>query len=213
MKLYNIIKVAALAALVVVGASSCQSKKKKAAAEAAAKAAAEEAARQKAAEEEAARLAALTFEVTEDVALSASETVADGAEAYRQALAEAKKATAYGATSFAVPSAGILYANEMCDLVNTKDGKETLEEFLAVWKASDKKSVILIEAYSNDGTKAAPEGVSKADYNAAIAVERARLVKEWLLAQQVPAKNVKVACACKTRKIDGDKKRVNVSIK
>ena len=210
MKLYNIIKVAALAALVVVGASSCQSKKKKAAAEAAAKAAAEEAARQKAAEEEAARLAALTFELSEDVALSASETVADGAEAYRQALAEAKKATAYGATSFAVPTAGILYANEMCDLVNTKDGKETLEEFLAVWKASDKKSVILIEAYSNDGTKAAPEGVSKADYNAAIAVERARLVKEWLYAQQVPARNVKIAC--KPRKTDGDQKRVNVSI-
>ena len=209
MKLYNIIKVAALAALVVVGATSCQSKKKKAAAEAAAKAAAEEAARQKAAEEEAARLAALTFEVTEDVALEASETVADGAEAYAQALAEAKKATAYGATSFAVPTAGLLYANEQCSL--SEDAKATLQAFLDVWNASDKKSVILIEAYSNDGTKAAPEGCSTADYNAAIAVERANLVKAWLFAKQVPARNVKVAE--NPRKADGDQKRVNVSIK
>ena len=208
MKLYNIIKVAALAALVVVGASSCQSKKKKAAAEAAAKAAAEEAARQKAAEEEAARLAALTFEVTEDVALTASETIADGAEAYAQALAEAKKAAGYGATSFAVPTAGLLYADEQCSL--SEDAKGALQAFLDVWSASDKKSVILIEAYSNDGTKAAPEGCSKADYNAAIAVERANLVKAWLFAQQVPAKNVKVAA--NPRKADGDQKRVNVSI-
>ena len=209
MKLYNIIKVAALAALVVVGASSCQSKKKKAAAEAAAKAAAEEAARQKAAEEEAARLAALTFEVTEDVALTASETIADGAEAYAQALAEAKKAAGYGATSFAVPTAGLLYADEQCSL--SEDAKGALQAFLDVWSASDKKSVILIEAYSNDGTKAAPEGCSKADYNAAIAVERANLVRAWLYAKQVPARNVKVAD--KPRKTDGDQKRVNVSIK
>ncbi|MBO4469825.1 MAG: hypothetical protein J5740_05505 [Bacteroidales bacterium] len=207
MKLYNIIKVAALAALVVVGAASCQSKKKKAAEEAAAKAAAEEAARQ-AAEEEAARLAARTFELNENVALAASETVADGAEAYRQALDEAKKGTAYGAESFAVPTAGLLYADEQCAL--SEDAKETLKEFLAVWNASDKKSVILLEAYSNDGTKAAPEGCSKADYNAAIAVERANLVKAWLFAQQVPAKNVKVAA--NPRKADGDQKRVNVSI-
>jgi outer membrane protein OmpA-like peptidoglycan-associated protein len=208
MKLYNIIKVAALAALVVVGATSCQSKKKKAAEEAAAKAAAEEAARQKAAEEEAAKLAARTFELSEDVTLAASETVAEGAEAYRQALEEAKKGTAYGATSFAVPTAGLLYADEQCGL--TADAKETLQEFLNVWCASDKKSVILIEAYSNDGTKAAPEGCSKADYNAAIAVERANLVKAWLFAKQVPAKNVKVAE--NPRKADGDQKRVNVSI-
>ena len=207
MKLYNIIKVAALAALVVVGAASCQSKKKKAAEEAAAKAAAEEAARQ-AAEEEAARLTARTFELNENVALAASETVADGAEAYRQALDEAKKGTAYGAESFAVPTAGLLYADEQCAL--SEDAKETLKEFLAVWNASDKKSVILLEAYSNDGTKAAPEGCSKADYNAAIAVERANLVKAWLFAQQVPAKNVKVAA--NPRKADGDQKRVNVSI-
>lgn len=207
MKLYNIIKVAALAALVVVGATSCQSKKKKAAEEAA-KAAAEEAARQKAAEEEAARLAARTFELSEDVTLEASETVAEGAEAYRQALEEAKKGTAYGATSFAVPTAGLLYADEQCGL--SADAKETLQEFLNVWCASDKKSVILIEAYSNDGTKAAPEGCSKADYNAAIAVERANLVKAWLFAKQVPAKNVKVAQ--NPRKADGDQKRVNVSI-
>ena len=207
MKLYNIIKVAALATLVVVGAASCQSKKKKAAEEAAAKAAAEEAAR-KAAEEEAARLAARTFELNESVALAASETVADGAEAYRQALEEAKKGTAYGAESFAVPTAGLLYADEQCAL--TEDAKETLKEFLAVWNASDKKSVILLEAYSNDGTKAAPEGCSKADYNAAIAVERANLVQAWLFANQVPARNVKVAA--NHRKADGDQKRVNVSI-
>ncbi|MBO4610529.1 MAG: hypothetical protein J5668_00325 [Bacteroidales bacterium] len=207
MKLYNIIKVAALATLVVVGAASCQSKKKKAAEEAAATAAAEEAAR-KAAEEEAARLAARTFELNESVALAASETVADGAEAYRQALEEAKKGTAYGAESFAVPTAGLLYADEQCAL--TEDAKETLKEFLAVWNASDKKSVILLEAYSNDGTKAAPEGCSKADYNAAIAVERANLVQAWLFANQVPARNVKVAA--KPRKADGDQKRVNVSI-
>ncbi len=207
MKLYNIIKVAALAALVVVGATSCQSKKKKAAEEAA-KAAAEEAARQKAAEEEAAKLAARTFELSEDVTLEASETVAEGAEAYRQALEEAKKGTAFGSTSFAVPTAGLLYADEQCGL--SADAKETLQEFLNVWCASDKKSVILIEAYSNDGTKAAPEGCSKADYNAAIAVERANLVKAWLFAKQVPAKNVKVAQ--NPRKADGDQKRVNVSI-
>ena len=207
MKLYNIIKVAALAALVVVGATSCQSKKKKAAEEAA-KAAAEEAARQKAAEEEAAKLAARTFELSEDVTLEASETVAEGAEAYRQALEDAKKGTAFGSTSFAVPTAGLLYADEQCGL--SADAKETLQEFLNVWCASDKKSVILIEAYSNDGTKAAPEGCSKADYNAAIAVERANLVKAWLFAKQVPAKNVKVAQ--NPRKADGDQKRVNVSI-
>ena len=208
MKLYNIIKVAALAALVVVGATSCQSKKKKAAEEAAAKAAAEEAARQKAAEEEAARLAALTFELSEDVALTSSETIAEGAEAYRQALAEAKKATAYGATTFAVPSASLLYANEQCAL--TQDAKATLEEFLAVWNASDKKSVILIEAYAKDTDKAAPKGGDKAEYNAALAVERANLVQGWLFAKQVPAKNVKVAC--NPRKVDGDQKRVIVSI-
>lgn len=209
MKLYNIIKVAALAALVVVGATSCQSKKKKAAEEAARqKVAEEEAARQKAAEEEAARLAARTFELSEDVTLEASETVAEGAEAYCQALKEAKKGTAFGSTSFAVPTAGLLYADEQCGL--SADAKETLQEFLNVWCASDKKSVILIEAYSNDGTKAAPEGCSKADYNAAIAVERANLVKAWLFAKQVPAKNVKVAQ--NPRKADGDQKRVNVSI-
>ena len=186
MKLYNIIKVAALAALVVVGATSCQSKKKKAAEEAA-KAAAEEAARQKAAEEEAAKLAARTFELSEDVTLEASETVAEGAEAYRQALEEAKKGTAFGSTSFAVPTAGLLYADEQCGL--SADAKETLQEFLNVWCASDKKSVILIEAYSNDGTKAAPEGCSKADYNPAIAVERANLVKAWLFAKQTATRN------------------------
>ncbi|MBR6457149.1 MAG: OmpA family protein [Bacteroidales bacterium] len=208
MKLYNIIAVAALSALVVVGATSCQSKKKKAAEEAAAKAAAEEAARQKAAEEEAARLAARTFELTEEVTLSASETVAEGAEAYREALAQAKKATAYGATSFAVPTASLLYANEQCAL--SQDAKETLKEFLDVWNASDKKSVILIEAYAKDTDKAAPKGGDKAEYNAALAVERANLVKGWLFANQVPAKNVKVAC--NPRKVDGDQKRVNVSI-
>ncbi|MBO4605394.1 MAG: hypothetical protein J5667_02485 [Bacteroidales bacterium] len=206
MKLNNILKVAVLAALVIVPVS-CQSKKKKAAEEAA-RIAAEEAARQKAAEEEAARLAARTFELSENVTAVASETVADGAEAYRQALAEAKKATAYGADSFAVPTAGLLYADEMCCISN--DAKETLKEFLDVWNATDKKAVILIEAYSNDGTKAAPEGCSKADYNKAIAVERANLVRAWLYANQVPARNVKVAE--NPRKADGDQKRVNVSI-
>ena len=131
------------------------------------------------------------------------ETVAEGAEAYRQALEEAKKSTEYGATSFAVPTAGLLYANEQCSL--SEDAKATLQAFLDVWNASDKKSVILIEAYSNDGTKAAPEGCSKADYNAAIAVERANLVRAWLFAKQVPARNVKVAE--NPRKADGDQKR------
>ena len=209
MKIYNIIKVAALAALVVVGATSCQSKKKKAAEEAAAKAAAEEAARQKAAEEEAARLAARTFELSESVTAVASETVAESAEAYRQAVEEAKKNTAFGADSFAVPTAGLLYGDERCSL--SLDAKEVLKEFLAVWNATDKKSVILVEAYSNDGTKAAPEGCSKADYNAAIKVERANLVKRWLLANDVPARNVEIAAS--PRKADGDQKRVNVSIK
>ena len=205
MKLNNILKVAVLAALVIVPVS-CQSKKKKA--EEAARIAAEEAARQKAAEEEAARLAARTFELNENVALAASETVADGAEAYRQALADAKKSTAYGAESFAVPTAGLLYADEMCFI--SEDAKETLKEFLNVWNASDKKSVILIEAYSSDGTKHAPEGCSKADYNKAIAVERANLVQAWLFANEVPARNVKIASS--PRKADGDQKRVNVSI-
>ncbi|MBP5488052.1 MAG: hypothetical protein J6X77_00610 [Bacteroidales bacterium] len=205
MKLNNIFKVAVLAALVIVPVS-CQSKKKKA--EEAARIAAEEAARQKAAEEEAARLAARTFELSEAVTAVAGETVADGAEAYREALAQAKKATAYGSETFAVPTAGLLYANEMCSL--SEDAKETLKEFINVWSATDKKAVILIEAYSNDGTKTAPEGASKAEHNAAIAVERANLVKGWLFANQVPARNVKVAA--NPRKADGDQKRVNVSI-
>lgn len=207
MKLNNIFKVAVLAALVIVPVS-CQSKKKKAAEEAA-RIAAEEAARQKAAEEEAARLAARTFELSENVTAVASETVADGAEAYRDALAEAKKATAYGAETFAVPTAGLLYAQEQCAL--SEDAKATLKEFLDVWNATDKKAVILIEAYANDTAKAAPEGGDKAEYNKALAVERANLVKAWLFANQVPARNVKVADS--PRKVDGDQKRVNVSIK
>jgi len=209
MKITNIIKVTVLAALVVVAATSCQSKKKKAAAEeAAAKAAAEELARQKAAEEEAARLAARTFELSDAVTAAASETVAESAEDYKQAVAEALKSTEYGATSFAVPTAGLLYGDERCSL--SVEARALLQEFLATWQATDKKAVILIEAYSNDGTKTAPEGVSKADHNAAIAVERANLVKAWLYANAVPARNVKVASS--PRKADGSQRRVNVSI-
>lgn len=208
MRFTNIIKVAALAALVVVGATSCQNKKKKAAEEAAAKAAAEEAARQKAAEEEAARLAARTFELSESVTAVASETVAESAEDFRNALEESKKNTEFGSSTFAIPTAGLLYGNERCSI--SLEAKELLKEFLAAWQATDKKSVILIEGYSNDGTKTAPEGASKADHNAAIAVERANLVKAWLVANDVPARNIKIADS--PRKADGDQKRVNVSI-
>lgn len=202
MKFENIVKMTALAALVVVGAS-CQSKKKKAAEEAA-RIAAEEAARQKAAAEEAARLAARTFELSDAVTAVASETVAESAEEYRNALASAKKSTAYGSTTFALPTAGVTYAKERCDL--NAETKALLQEFLNAYNATDKTAVILIEPYAND--------TNDKDYNREIAIERANLVRNWLYAYQVPAKSVKVVCPAEARKTDAsNKKRVNVSIK
>ena len=205
MKLNNIIKLTGLALLVVVSATSCQSKKKKAEAEA--KAAAEAAARaaaEKAAAAEAAALAARTFELSEAVTAVAdpNAVVAESAEAYQQAVKDAMKATAYGSTSFAMPVAGVTYASERCDL--NPETKALLQEFLNTFNATDKKAVILIEPYAND--------TKDKEYNKAIAVERANLVAAWFYAYQVPMRNVKVVCPCKAKKIDGSKRRVNVSI-
>ena len=205
MKLNNIIKLTGLALLVVVSATSCQSKKKKAEAEA--KAAAEAAARaaaEKAAAAEAAALAARTFELSEAVTAVAdpNAVVAESAEAYQQAVKDAMKATAYGSTSFAMPVAGVTYASERCDL--NPETKALLQEFLNTFNATDKNAVILIEPYAND--------TKDKEYNKAIAVERANLVAAWFYANQVPMRNVKVVCPCKAKKIDGSKRRVNVSI-
>lgn len=203
MKLNNIIKLTGLVLLVAVSATSCNSKKKKAeaeakaAAEAAAKAAAEKAAA------EAAALAARVFVLSDEVTAVADTTVAESAEAYKDAVAAAMKATAYGSTTFAMPAAGITYASERCDL--NKETKALMQEFLNTWEATDRKAVILIEPYAND--------TKDAEYNKAIAVERANLVAAWLYAYQVPMRNVKVVCPCKARKIDGNKKKVVVSIK
>lgn len=202
MKIENIIKLSALVMLTVASAS-CQSKKKKAAEEAAAKAAAEEAARQKAAAE-AAALAARTFELSDAVTAVASDVIAETAEDYKNAVEAAKKATAYGSTTFAVPTAGLTYNNEKCDL--SIEDKAILQEFLNVFNATDKTAVILIEPYAND--------TKKASYNNAIAVERARLAANWLYAYQVPMRNVKVVTPADARKIDNsNKQRVHVSIK
>ena len=205
MKLNNIIKLTGLALLVVVSATSCQSKKKKAEAEA--KAAAEAAARaaaEKAAAAEAAALAARTFELSEAVTAVAdpNAVVAESAEAYQQAVKDAMKATAYGSTSFAMPVAGVTYASERCDL--NPETKALLQEFLNTFNATDKNAVILIEPYAND--------TKDKEYNKAIAVERANLAAAWFYANQVPMRNVKVVCPCKAKKIDGSKRRVNVSI-
>ena len=201
MKLNNIIKLTGLALLVVVSATSCQSKKKKAEAEA--KAAAEAAARA-AAEKAAAEAAARTFELSEAVTAVAdpNAVVAESAEAYQQAVKDAMKATAYGSTTFAMPVAGVTYASERCDL--NPETKALLQEFLNTFNATDKKAVILIEPYAND--------TKDKEYNKAIAVERANLVAAWFYAYQVPMRNVKVVCPCKAKKIDGSKRRVNVSI-
>ena len=223
MKLNNIIKLTGLALLVVVSATSCQSKKKKAEAEA--KAAAEAAARAAAekAAAEAAALAARTFELSDAVTAVADPdaVVAESAEAYQQAVKDAMKATAYGSTTFAMPvagvtyaqtpygsttfalpTAGVLYGKERCDL--NPETKALLQEFLNTFNATDKKAVILIEPYAND--------TKDSEYNKAIAVERANLVAAWFYAYQVPMRNVKVVCPCKAKKIDGSKRRVNVSI-
>ena len=204
MKLNNIIKLTGLALLVVVSATSCQSKKKKAEAEA--KAAAEAAARAAAekAAAEAAALAARTFELSDAVTAVADPdaVVAESAEAYQQAVKDAMKATAYGSTTFAMPVAGVTYASERCDL--NPETKALLQEFLNTFNATDKKAVILIEPYAND--------TKDSEYNKAIAVERANLVAAWFYAYQVPMRNVKVVCPCKAKKIDGSKRRVNVSI-
>ena len=204
MKLNNIIKLTGLALLVVVSATSCQSKKKKAEAEA--KAAAEAAARAAAekAAAEAAALAARTFELSDAVTAVADPdaVVAESAEAYQQAVKDAMKATAYGSTTFAMPVAGVTYASERCDL--NPETKALLQELIDVYNTLDKSAVILIEPYSND--------TSDKEYNQAIAVERANLVRNWLYYKQIPAKKVKVVCPCKASKIDGNKRRVNVSI-
>ena len=187
MKLNKIITVAGLVVLVALG-TSCQSKKAKEAAERAAA--------------EAAAKPAPVFELSDAVKAVAGELVADDAESYRQAVKDAMAQTAYGSATFAMPTAGITYESERCDL--NPETKALLQEFLDVYNATDKTAIILIEPYAND--------TKDKEYNKAIAVERANLVRNWLYAYQVPARNVKVLCPCKAKKTDLSKRRVNVSI-
>ena len=198
MKLNKIITVAGLVVLVALG-TSCQSKKAKEAAE---RAAAEAAARAAAEAAAAAAKPAPVFELSDAVKAVAGELVADDAESYRQAVKDAMAQTAYGSATFAMPTAGITYESERCDL--NPETKALLQEFLAVYNATDKTAIILIEPYAND--------TKDKEYNKAIAVERANLVRNWLYAYQVPARNVKVLCPCKAKKTDLSKRRVNVSI-
>lgn len=202
MKLNKIITVAGLIALVAFG-TSCQSKKAKEAAEKAAAEAAARAAAEAKAAAEAAALAARVFEISESVTAVASDVVADDVESYKQALKDALAQTPYGSDTFALPVAGVTYGSERCDLNPTT--KALLQEFIDAYLATDKKAVVLIEAYADD--------TKDAEYNKAIAVERANLVRNWLYYKQIPAKNVKVVCPCKSKKIDSSKRRVNVSIK
>ena len=199
MKLNKIITVAGLIVLATLG-TSCQSKKAKEAAErkAAEKAAAEAAAAEAAAKAAAARV----FVLSDAVKAVAGETVAEDAESYKQAVKDAIAQTTYGSDTFALPVAGVTYSKERCDL--NADTKALLQEFLDVYNSTDKTAVILIEPYAND--------TSDKEYNNAIAIERANLVRSWFYAYQVPAKNVKVVCPCKAKKIDSSKQRVNVSI-
>lgn len=198
MKLNKIITVAGLVVLVALG-TSCQSKKAKEAAE---RAAAEAAARAAAEAAAAAAKPAPVFELSDAVKAVAGELVADDAESYRQAVKDAMAQTAYGSDTFAMPTAGITYESERCDL--NPETKALLQEFLDVYNATDKTAIILIEPYAND--------TKDKEYNKAIAVERANLVRNWLYAYQVPARNVKVLCPCKAKKTDLSKRRVNVSI-
>ena len=198
MKLNKIITVAGLVVLVALG-TSCQSKKAKEAAE---RAAAEAAARAAAEAAAAAAKPAPVFELSDAVKAVTGELVADDAESYRQAVKDAMAQTAYGSATFAMPTAGITYESERCDL--NPETKALLQEFLDVYNATDKTAIILIEPYAND--------TKDKEYNKAIAVERANLVRNWLYAYQVPARNVKVLCPCKAKKTDLSKRRVNVSI-
>lgn len=198
MKLNKIITVAGLVVLVALG-TSCQSKKAKEAAE---RAAAEAAARAAAEAAAAAVKPAPVFELSDAVKAVAGELVADDAESYRQAVKDAMAQTPYGSATFAMPTAGITYNSERCDL--NPETKALLQEFLDVYNATDKTAIILIEPYAND--------TKDKEYNKAIAVERANLVRNWLYAYQVPARNVKVLCPCKAKKTDLSKRRVNVSI-
>lgn len=198
MKLNKIIVVAGLIALTTLGTTSCNSKKKKEAAEREAAEAAARAAAERAAAEKAARV----FKLSDAVTAVYNETVADDAESYKQAVKETLAQTAYGSTTFALPTAGVTYGKERCDL--NPETKALLTEFLNVYNQTDGKAVILIEPYAND--------TADAEYNKAIAVERANLVRNWLYAYQIPARNVKVVCPCKASKTDCSKQRVNVSI-
>lgn len=198
MKLNKIITVAGLVVLVALG-TSCQSKKAKEAAE---KAAAEQAAAKAAAEAAAKAKAARVFELSDAVKAVAGELTAEDAESYKQAVKDAIAQTPYGSETFALPIASVTYSKERCDL--NESTKALLQEFLNVYNSTDKTAVILIEPYADDS--------SKKEYNKAIAIERANLVRNWLYAYQVPAKNVKVVCPCKAKKIDSSKRRVNVSI-
>ncbi len=198
MKLNKIITVAGLVVLVALG-TSCQSKKAKEAAE---KAAAEQAAAKAAAEAAAKAKAARVFELSDAVKAVAGELTAEDAESYKQAVKDAIAQTPYGSETFALPVASVTYSKERCDL--NESTKALLQEFLNVYNSTDKTAVILIEPYADDS--------SNKEYNKAIAIERANLVRNWLYAYQVPAKNVKVVCPCKAKKIDSSKRRVNVSI-
>ncbi len=198
MKLTKIITVAGLVVLVALG-TSCQSKKAKEAAE---KAAAEQAAAKAAAEAAAKAKAARVFELSDAVKAVAGELVAEDAESYKQAVKDVIAQTPYGSQTFALPVASVTYSKERCDL--NESTKALLQEFLNVYNSTDKTAVILIEPYADD--------TKDKEYNKAIAVERANLVRNWLYAYQVPARNVKVVCPCKAKKIDSSKLRVNVSI-
>ncbi len=201
MKLSKIFTVAGLAVLVALGSTSCQSKKAKEAAERAAAEAAAKAEAERLAAEAAAK-AARVFKLSDAVTAVKSDVVADDADSYRQAVKDAIAGTAYGSSSFALPTAGVTYASERCDL--NPATKELLKELLDVYNQTNKEAVILIEPYAND--------TKDCEYNKAIAVERANLVRNWLYAMQVPARKVKVVCPCKAAKYDGSQRRVNVSI-
>lgn len=204
MKINNIIKVALVAALSVATVAGCQNKKKAAAEAEAARAEAEARA---SAEAEAARLKALqVFELSEEVALvSGNEAVAKSAEEFQELLKEAKANTAWKSTTFAIPAAQVFFKKEMCDLL--PETKAVLDEYINLWKASDKTAVIKIEPYAKD--------VADKDYNKAIAVERANLIKAYLYAFGLPRKNVEQVCPCKSRKLEdgADLKSAVISIK
>ena len=212
MKLSNIIKIAAVAALVVL-ATGCQTKKQKEAAERArleAEAAAKAAA-------EAAALAARVFVLTEDVtAVSCGTPIAEENIAYSVEDFAAKfnaniKANAYGATTLVFPVAGIKFGVERCDF--TPEQRALIQEFVNSYLKTDKTAKVLVEAYCAD--------TADKEYDKEIAIERGIRVEALLKKYGVDRHNIEVVsyCPCKTNKAlkdystKADKRRVNISIK